>query len=133
LPLAIKILTDEDEWQKWEIKEVLHIQLRNWADIFLISPLDANTLGKLAAGICDNLLTCVARAWNLLSKPIVICPAMNTQMWLHPVTQESLEKLKSWGYIVIPPISKKLACGDYGVGGMETVEVIASKINHFLK
>ena len=112
---------------------MLHIQLRNWADIFLISPLDANTLGKLAAGICDNLLTCVARAWNLLSKPIVICPAMNTQMWLHPVTQESLEKLKSWGYIVIPPISKKLACGDYGVGGMETVEVIASKINHFLK
>lgn len=111
---------------------MLHIQLRNWADIFVVSPLDANTLGKLAAGICDNLLTCVARAWDILSKPLIICPAMNTQMWHHPITEESLNKLKSWGYILIPPISKKLACGDFGIGGMERVEVIAAKINEFL-
>jgi len=64
---------------------VLHIDLAKWADIFVIAPCSANTLAKLAYGICDNLLTSVARAWDA-DRPLVIAPAMNTHMWTHPHT-----------------------------------------------
>uniref|UniRef100_A0A0B6ZDI2 Flavoprotein domain-containing protein n=1 Tax=Arion vulgaris TaxID=1028688 RepID=A0A0B6ZDI2_9EUPU len=59
-------MTDTDEWEAWSSIQdpVLHIELRKWADIMLIAPLDANTLAKIATGLCDNLLTCVARAWD---------------------------------------------------------------------
>ena len=65
--------------------DVLHIELRRWADLLLIAPLDANTLGKLAAGLADNCLTCVWRAWDP-DRPVVLAPAMNTLMWRHPLT-----------------------------------------------
>ena len=74
-----------------------HIEQRAWADLFLIAPLSANTLSKLATGACDNLLTCVARAWDF-DKPILVAPAMNTHMWTHPVTSGQLETLGAWGY-----------------------------------
>lgn len=102
--------------------------LRNWADIFLIAPLDANTLGKLANGLCDNLLTSVARAWDIYNKPFVVCPAMNTVMWKHPCTKKSLEILKEWGYLEVPPISKKLACGEEGMGAMANISDILNLI-----
>lgn len=87
LPPGIQVLSDTVEWAAWQDRgdPVLHIDLVKWADLFLIAPLDANTLGKIASGICDNILTCVARAWDPL-KPLVFCPAMNTKMWEHPVT-----------------------------------------------
>merc|ERR1712037_545508 len=77
----IKILSDADEWQ-WSKRgdPVLHIQLRDWADLCLVAPLSANSLAKAANGICDNLVLCVLRAWDF-SKPVVIAPAMNTAMW----------------------------------------------------
>src|SRR5688500_1093372 len=78
---------DEDEWPHGRVFEVgepvLHIELRKWADLLLIAPLDANTLAKLALGQCDNLLTCVYRAWDF-AKPVILGPAMNTLMWQHP-------------------------------------------------
>eukprot|EP00039_Didymoeca_costata_P010391 m.139744 g.139744 ORF g.139744 m.139744 type:complete len:198 (-) comp14810_c0_seq3:318-911(-) len=125
-----KIWTDKHEWDSWKQvgDDVMHIWLRNWADMFVIAPLDANTLGKMAHGLCDNLLTCVARAWPLKKKPLVVCPAMNTNMWEHPSTTENLEKLHSWGIESIPPISKRLACGDVGVGAMEEAAHIVDKI-----
>lgn len=62
------ILTDEDEWKDYKLKDpILHIELRNWADLLLIAPLSANTMAKIANGICDNLLTCVIRAWDMSS------------------------------------------------------------------
>ncbi|EGD80802.1 phosphopantothenoylcysteine decarboxylase [Salpingoeca rosetta] len=81
------IVTDLDEWESWKRMgdSVLHIELRKWADIFVIAPLSANTLAKISNGLCDNLLTCVTRAWNF-SKPMIVCPAMNTFMWQHPAT-----------------------------------------------
>lgn len=87
LPPGIQVLSDTVEWAAWQDRgdPVLHIDLVKWADLFLIAPLDANTLGKIASGICDNILTCVARAWDPL-KPLIFCPAMNTKMWEHPVT-----------------------------------------------
>ena len=96
---------------------VLHIELRKWADLLVIAPLSANTLGKLSNGLADNLLTCVARAWDF-SKPCLVAPAMNTYMWDHPVTKPSLDRLKEWGYVEIPCIEKVLMCKDKGKGAM---------------
>jgi phosphopantothenoylcysteine decarboxylase len=119
--------SDQDEWSSWSKRNdpVLHIELRKWADLFLISPLDANTLAKLSNGICDNLLTCVARAWDF-KKPIIICPAMNTFMFEHIITNQQLNVLKSWGYKIIDPIEKLLMCGDYGKGAMADVDTIVN-------
>lgn len=103
------VLTDEDEWSSWKQRgdPVLHIELRKWADIAIIAPLSANSLAKLSNGIADNLLTSVMRAWDF-SKPCLIAPAMNTAMWEHPATNQQLNILQSWGYTIIPPISKTL-------------------------
>jgi phosphopantothenoylcysteine decarboxylase len=110
---------DEDEWSLWKKRgdPVLHIDLVKWADIFIIAPLDANTLGKISSGLCDNLLTCVARAWDM-EKPLIFCPAMNTKMFNHPITRKQIEELKDFGYYEISPISKTLMCGDTGLGAM---------------
>ncbi|KAI8854184.1 putative phosphopantothenoylcysteine decarboxylase [Chytridium lagenaria] len=116
VPTGVEILTDEDEWKTWTKMgdPVLHIDLRNWADIIIIAPLDANSLAKVAGGLCDNLLTCVMRAWDT-SKPVLVCPAMNTHMWNHPFTSKHMHTLsKDLGYKVEDPISKTLACGDTG-------------------
>uniref|UniRef100_A0A8C4SR31 Phosphopantothenoylcysteine decarboxylase n=1 Tax=Erpetoichthys calabaricus TaxID=27687 RepID=A0A8C4SR31_ERPCA len=110
---------------------VLHIELRRWADLLLIAPLDANTLGKLASGICDNLLTCVVRAWDR-RKPLLICPAMNTAMWEHPLTCRQLGTLKEFGYVEIPCIAKKLVCGDEGMGAMAEVCTIVEAVESHL-
>ncbi|XP_053209984.1 phosphopantothenoylcysteine decarboxylase-like [Panonychus citri] len=125
----VKIFTDESEWTSWRqmTDPVLHIELRKWADILLIAPLDANTLAKISSGICDNLLTCVVRAWDL-KKPFLFCPSMNTHMWEHPVTSEAIDKLLSWGFTLIPVVAKKLACGDIGPGGMAEVDTIVMEI-----
>jgi phosphopantothenoylcysteine decarboxylase len=126
--------SDEDEWSSWNDRNdpVLHIELRKWADVFLISPLDANTLSKLSNGMCDNLLTCVARAWDF-NKPIIVCPAMNTFMYEHVITEEQLSILKSWNYKIIEPIEKLLVCGDYGKGAMANVDTILNEIIEILK
>ena len=78
------VILDADEWpgrsegRRWQRDDpVLHIELRRWADLLLIAPLDANTLAKLAHGLCDNCLTCVWRAWDP-SRPIVLAPAVGS-------------------------------------------------------
>lgn len=97
--------------------------MKKWADVLLIAPTSANMLAKLAAGMADNLLTCVARAWELRSgNPLLIAPAMNTHMWNHPLTVTHLQLLHSIGVRVVPPVSKVLACGDQGTGAMAPVD-----------
>ncbi|XP_024859501.1 phosphopantothenoylcysteine decarboxylase isoform X2 [Kryptolebias marmoratus] len=90
--VSVKIYSDMDEWELWTQRSdpVLHIELRRWADLLIVAPLDANTLGKIASGICDNLLTCVVRAWDV-SRPLLFCPAMNTAMWQHPITAQQVK------------------------------------------
>ena len=151
------VVLDEDEWpgreqgKLWQRDEpVLHIELRKWADLLVIAPLDANTLAKLANGLSDNCLTCVWRAWDP-ARPVVLAPAMNTLMWLHPLTGRHLRRLAAdfgagdapsgpdldgvvaWvnercpRLRVVSPQSKRLACGDVGVGAMADVaEVVAA-------
>ncbi|OQR90760.1 phosphopantothenoylcysteine decarboxylase [Achlya hypogyna] len=114
--LNITIHRDEDEWSSWNAigDPILHIQLRDWADVFVVAPLSANSMAKLANGLSDNLLTCVARAWSS-AKPLLVAPAMNTQMWLHPCTDKHLRVLEGeYVYRIIRPVSKMLACGETG-------------------
>lgn len=145
------LLRDQDEWPAPGYRRgdpVLHIELRNWADLLVIAPLDANTLAKLAMGISDNFLTCVFRAWDF-DRPVFLAPAMNTLMWRSPVTLRHLRQLledradgpvpAGWTLdeapdifarhapriVLIPPQSKRLACGDVGVGAMADVVAIA--------
>lgn len=149
---------DDDEWpgrdagRRYQRDDpVLHIELRRWADLLLIAPLDANTLAKLAGGLCDNCLTCVWRAWDT-QRPVVLAPAMNTLMWEHPLTRRHLRQLLLDGDAaipleldqdgvvdwinrladklrIVPPISKRLACGDVGVGAMAAVDDIVAAVN----
>ena len=136
MPLSLSLppfpLVDEDE-NEWEFAEVgtdavLHIELRKWADAFLVAPLSANTLGKLANGLCDNLLCCVARAWDF-QRPFIVCPAMNTMMWDHPFTAKQLQCLQDIGCLCVEPRSKLLACGDYGTGALASLEEIIARLN----
>src|SRR5205807_1588870 len=103
------VYLDEDEWpgrragQRYQREDpVLHIELRRWADVLLIAPLDANTLAKLATGLADNCLTCVWRAWDA-NRPVVLAPAMNTLMWDHPLTGRHLQQLPSGAGGKAPP------------------------------
>ncbi|KAK9868661.1 hypothetical protein WJX84_007243 [Apatococcus fuscideae] len=130
LPLNCRTIHgDEDEWRQWHGKgdPIMHIELRKWADVLIVAPLSANSLAKAAQGLCDNLLTCILRAWDF-SKPCLVAPAMNTAMWEHPLTVQQLRTLKGFGYLVIDPVSKQLACGDVGFGAMESPEAIADTV-----
>jgi phosphopantothenoylcysteine decarboxylase len=137
---------------------VLHIELRRWADLLVVAPLDANTLAKLAYGLSDNLLTCLYRAWDC-RRPIVLAPAMNTFMWESPLTGRHLRLLleeHGEGALpppagttldeviaainrdcprlrVCPPQSKRLACGDEGMGAMADVEAIVATVAEELR
>mmetsp|Transcript_21916 Transcript_21916/g.37593 ORF Transcript_21916/g.37593 Transcript_21916/m.37593 type:complete len:190 (-) Transcript_21916:38-607(-) len=126
----VPVITDSDDWKSWEKKgdPVLHIELRRWADILVIAPLSANSLAKISAGICDNLLLCVARAWDF-RRPFLVAPAMNTMMWEHPATAQQLDVVRRWGVTVIPPVCKTLACGDSGIGAMAEVDTIISAVS----
>ncbi|GMC40780.1 unnamed protein product [Saccharomyces cerevisiae] len=117
---------------------ILHHELRKWADIFLIAPLSANTLAKLANGICNNLLTSVMRDWSPLT-PVLIAPAMNTFMYINPMTKKHLTSLvQDYPFIqVLKPVEKVLICGDIGMGGMrewtDIVEIVRRRINEIRK
>lgn len=129
LPDNVNLLTDETEWSNWKERgdPVIHIELGKWADLLVIAPLDANSLAKMATGICDNLLLCTTRAWNF-DKPLLFCPAMNTRMWNHPITAQHISILKSWGHIEVPCVEKTLICGDTGLGAMAEVETIVNSV-----
>ncbi|KAK8827685.1 hypothetical protein WA577_007232 [Blastocystis sp. JDR] len=132
--LHIPILQDNDEWDHYQsVKKdpVLHVELRKKADLFAIVPLTANTLAKMVAGICDNLLTSSYRAWGS-SKPIIVAPCMNTEMYNHPLTGSQLATLRSWGVEVIEPVEKVLACGDVGKGALPPVDEVVERIRVLL-
>ncbi|CAI4222643.1 unnamed protein product [Auanema sp. JU1783] len=129
------IYEDRDEWSMWKGRGdlVLHIELRKWADSMLIAPLDANSMAKIALGLCDNLLTSVVRAWDP-RKPLFYAPAMNTMMWDNPLTAQHRKTLKELlRFKEIPPMEKSLMCGDHGIGAMATVNMISTIIAQDVK
>jgi phosphopantothenoylcysteine decarboxylase / phosphopantothenate---cysteine ligase len=106
-----------------------HIDLANWADVLVIAPASANTIAKLAYGISDNLLAVVALA---TTRPIILAPTMDAEMYLNPVTQNNLTSLKERGYVIIPPVEGELASGLSGPGRLPEIKIIIETIGKIL-
>jgi phosphopantothenoylcysteine decarboxylase/phosphopantothenate--cysteine ligase len=104
-----------------------HIHLMRWADIILAAPATANFINKIAAGIGDDLLSTLFLAHDF-KKPYLIAPAMNTSMYLHPITQQSLAKLKNFSIEILEAESGVLACGEVGWGRLLEPETLLKKI-----
>lgn len=119
-PLTFETLSNNkvviETFDKEREFEVEHISYAKLASAFVIAPATANVIAKLAEGICDDMLTTTVCATKA---PVYICPAMNTNMYLNPITQANIQKLKDLGYRFIEPTEGRLACGDVGKGKME--------------
>lgn len=129
-PLTLQTLTKNkvytDMFEQNYYPDVRHISLAQKADCCLIAPATANIIGKLASGIADDMLSTVVMA--VKNKPVIICPAMNTAMFENPITQDNIEKLKSYGYQFVKPKESLLACGDLGKGALADIEVIITAV-----
>lgn len=101
--------------------QVEHVALAKKADAVLVAPASANVIGKLAGGIADDMLTTTVMACTCRK---ILAPAMNTQMYRNPILQDNLDKLRRFGYEVIPPDTGLLACGDVGIGKMPSENVL---------
>jgi len=135
-PLPFKVLSRHpvvtglyDEEESWK---PAHIEMADEADLLLIAPATANVMAKLSHGIADDALTCVALALNSKAK-ILIAPAMNGKMWLHPATRENVKTLKARGVEFIGPDEGMLSCGYEGVGRLWPVEAIADRAVKLLR
>jgi phosphopantothenoylcysteine decarboxylase/phosphopantothenate--cysteine ligase len=122
-PVLIDFFSDYDgTWNS-------HVDLGRWADIMLIAPLTACTMGKMVNGIADNLLVATYLSTRC---PVILAPAMDLDMYNHPATQKNREILASFGNMIIEPAVGELASGLYGKGRMEEPEVIIKMIRDFL-
>ena len=109
---------------------VLHIELAKWADKFVVAPISANTLSRMATGITNDLLTSIFLA--LPKKPVLIFPAMNTEMWRNARIQEHVTKLQTLGYVgIVNPVAGLLACGDIGSGKFPEVSAVVDLIETY--
>jgi phosphopantothenoylcysteine decarboxylase/phosphopantothenate--cysteine ligase len=112
-----KVLSDLSEGDAW----ANHVELGRWADLMVIAPLSCNTLAKMATGLCDNLLMAV---YLSATCPVMVCPAMDEDMWHHPATRDNLKRLSSWGVQIVPVGNGSLASGLVGEGRMAEPEQI---------
>jgi phosphopantothenoylcysteine decarboxylase/phosphopantothenate--cysteine ligase len=124
-------------WSTPEEYSISHIGLADWADVVVVAPATANMIGKIANGICDDLLsTVLCVCWPLAqSGRTLLAPAMNNNMWANPAVQKNVRAAKEMGFQLIGPVEGRLACGAEGPGRMaepkdilEAIEEIASKI-----
>ena len=110
-----------------------HIHIaQNWADLIISYPCSANTINRLAVGLADDLFGAVCLA-NNFHKPLLIAPAMNTEMFRHPAVQENLAKLKKWGAEILPCGEGELACGTKGIGRLLEADEAFEYIKKALK
>ncbi len=123
-----KVLTEMFELPEgWD---PVHTALADEADLILVAPATANVIGKMASGICDDLLTCVIFASKA---PVLIAPAMNEKMYKHSIVRANIEKLKSAGYKFIGPIKGRLACGHEDIGHISDTADIVKEVKKLLK
>ncbi|HOW88452.1 MAG TPA: flavoprotein [Candidatus Omnitrophota bacterium] len=108
---------------------VLHTSLADLPDLVLVSPATANFIAKMATGISDDLASCLVLATR---KPLLIAPAMNDNMYTHPVNQRNMAQLKALGYHFVDPVEGDLACGRVGVGHIAPDESILASIQSIL-
>lgn len=108
----------------------LHTSLADKADLVLVAPATANLLGKVASGICDDILSCVIMATKA---PVLFAPAMNDRMYNHNSVKDNIAKLRKWGYSFIGPETGHLACGYSGVGHISDTAAIVEEAGRLLK
>ncbi len=120
-PVVTDLYDEEEGWKP------THIALADAADLLLIAPATANIITKLAHGLADDALTCIALALNPRAK-VLVAPAMNGKMWLHPATEQNVATLKSRGVHFIGPDEGMLSCGYEGVGRLLGVESIVEAV-----
>lgn len=119
-PVVTDLFDEEEDWQP------THIRLADEASLLLIAPASANILAKLAHGIADDALSCIALALNPKAR-ILIAPAMNGKMWLHPATQLNVSVLKARGVEFIGPEEGLLSCGYEGLGRLWPADAVARR------
>jgi len=117
-----------DTFDEKDPAKIAHIDLADWPDVIIIAPATANIIGKLANGIADDMVSTTLLATE---KPVFIAPAMNVHMYNHPVVQENIARLKSFGYHFIEPSEGYLACGYVGKGRLEEPEIIVEHVKTF--
>ncbi len=114
-------LFEENSWAN-------HVALGRWADLMIIAPLSCNTLAKMAAGMCDNLLLAV---YLSATCPVLVAPAMDEDMWKHPSTKQNINRLQEFGNLIMPVTAGELASGLIGEGRMSEPEDILSFVQQF--
>lgn len=119
-PVMTDLYNEESGWKP------MHIKLADEADLLLIAPATANSIAKLAHGMADDALSCIALALNPQAK-VLIAPAMNGKMWLHPATQENVATLTKRGAEFIGPEKGLLSCGYEGIGRLWPVDKVAKR------
>ncbi|MBI3877587.1 MAG: phosphopantothenoylcysteine decarboxylase [Verrucomicrobia bacterium] len=119
-PVLTNLYDEENGWKP------VHTQLADEADLLLIAPATANVLAKMAHGISDDALSCIALALSANAK-VLVAPAMNGKMWLHPATQANVATLRSRGVEFIGPAEGMLSCGYEGIGRLWPVEEIVER------
>jgi phosphopantothenoylcysteine decarboxylase len=124
-PVVTDLYDEDDGWKP------THIRLADEADLLLIAPATANCLAKLAHGIADDALTCIALALNPKAK-VLIAPAMNGKMWLHVATQENVKLLRARGAEFIGPEEGLLSCGYEGLGRLWPMEQRARRASELM-
>lgn len=133
-PLTMQVLSNNyvytDDSCNYNPSSISHVSLSKDADLILISPASANFISKIANAICDDFLSSLILATNNI--PILIAPAMNTNMYNNLIFQKNLSTLIDCGFILIEPKSDFLACKDTGIGALEEVDIITSKVFEFL-
>jgi len=107
-----------------------HVELGSWADMLIIAPASANTIAKMATGLCDNLLLAIYLSAKC---PVYFAPAMDLDMWAHTATQENISKLQSFNNVLIPPGNGELASGLHGEGRMAEPEEIVAFLSADIK
>lgn len=124
-PVAVKMFEDVHDWN------VEHIALATWADAYVVAPATANVIGKIASGIADDMLTTQIMATQA---PVFLCPAMNTNMYLNPITQRNMNTLRQLGCHILEAASGSLACGTSGIGRLpEPVDIVKWLQFHLMK
>lgn len=117
-------------WSTPREYKISHIELVDWADVVVVAPATANMIGKVANGICDDLLSTILCACRPLveSGRTLMAPAMNNHMWENPAVQSNIETIKERGFQVTGPVEGRLACGAEGIGRMSEPKDILSAI-----
>jgi len=133
-PLVLRAISGQPVYHDFFSPEtpydVLHTSLAEEVDVVLIAPASADFIAKIAHGMAGDLASCIVLATR---KPVVVVPAMNDQMYSHPLTQENLQKIRKIGYHVVDPIKGHLVCGKEAVGHISGAETILATINRILK